>query len=92
MTEKQFHEYKKIKEELSDIKEFLFWCGTKYKGRTTSYFRTRLIGRKVLISVGRKGYGSIGDTEIKLPKELQESIIDVIEQYVERREKELEEI
>lgn len=92
MTEKQYEEYSKIKAETTELKEFLFWCGKKYKHRAASYFRARLIGRKVFISIGRKGYGSIGDTEVTLPEELQKSIIDVIEQYVDRREKELEEI
>ena len=92
MTEKQFEEYRKTKKEVDEIKDFLGWCGKKYKFHGTSLFQTRVIGRKASISVGRKGYGAIGNTEILLPKELQESIIDLIEQYVERREKEMEEI
>ena len=92
MTEKQFEQYREIKEELTMLKEFLTWCGEKYSDQVATHCRARLIGRKVSISIGRKGYGFLRDTEILLPKELQKSIVDVIEQYVDRREKELEEI
>ena len=29
MTDKQYEEYKKAKEELEPVKKFLFWCGER---------------------------------------------------------------
>lgn len=92
MKKEQFEKYIAIKTEVDKIKGFLVWCGKKYKDPLTSHFPIRVIGRKVLISVGRKGLGGLNDTEIQLPWELQQDIIEVIEKYVERREREMEEI
>lgn len=94
MTKEQYEKYSAIKAEIAEIKEFLWWCGKKYKGDLLSrQYETKTITRKKQIRVGRKGNcGGIEDTEIILPKELQEGIIDLIEQYVEKREKEMEAI
>lgn len=91
MRKQQYEEYTKIKDEVDNLKGFLFWCGKKYRS-CGSHFPTRVIGRKVRISVGRKSIGVISATEISLPAELQEAIIDVIEKYVEQREKDMEAI
>lgn len=92
MTEQQYREYKRISEEIQPIKSFLEWCGNKYKSPCVGKYRTRVIGKKTFISVGRKGYGAIGNTELLLPPELQEKVIEIIEDYVSERERELNEI
>ena len=92
MTEGQYEEYRKKKEELNQIKEFLYWCGIKYKSDYVSKYKARLIGRKAVIKIGRKGIGAIKGMEVDLPKELQDKIIGVIEDYVDEKETELSEI
>ena len=92
MTKERYEKYAEIKSEVDKIKDFLSWCGQKHRCSGIGQYPTRVIGRKVFISVGRAGFGPISNTEIVLPQELQEGIINLIEQYVERREKEMEEI
>ena len=92
MTEGQYEEYKNKKEELNPIKEFLYWCGIKYKGIHINQYKARLIGKRYVIKIGRKGRGAIGETKVDLPKDLQDKIIGVIEDYVEEKEKELSDI
>lgn len=92
MTEGQYEEYKNKKEELNPIKEFLYWCGIKYKSDYVAKYKARLIGQKAIIKIGRKGIGAIKGMEVDLPKDLQAKIIGVIEDYVDEKEKELSEI
>lgn len=94
MTEKQYKEYEKITEEIKPLKDFLFWCGVsdRYKCRSGSNYGCRLITRTKNFLIGRKGYGAIGNTEVCLPAELQKEIVEVVENYVERKEKELEQL
>ena len=80
MTEKQFKEYTIIKKEVDEIKSFLDWYGKTC---------TKIIGKKKKISIATGYYTEI---ELPLPTELQNTIIDVIEQYVKQREKDMEAI
>lgn len=93
MTETQFKKYQKIKKELEPIKEFLFWCGNKYRHKAVSKYRFK-------IGVHRKGFSliridptsTITENRYEIPYELQQRIVETIEQYFEEKEKELEAI
>ena len=93
MTEAQYKKYKKLKEEISQIKNFLYWCGDKYKNqaitkRIFSFFRNE----KKMLLYERDGYYPKESNTYEIPSELQERIIKVIEDYVDEKEKEMEEI
>ncbi len=92
MTEQQYRNYKIISEELKPIKDFLFWCGEKYKCNSVEKYNCRLITKAKEFLIGRQGYGAMESTEVLLPKELQDRIIEVVEDYVAEKEKELEQI
>lgn len=98
MTEKQYKEYTEIKKEIDNLKRFLSMCGKKYYNKAFDYrYRIRLLAKKIRFlakkrsfAVGRVGLGWVNSEEYELPTELQSEIIDVIERYVECREKDLE--
>lgn len=89
MTDNQFNRYKELKDEIAPLKEFLFWCGIKYHAGWISRRQMRIIKKKFCVC---KDFGPIENNEVKLPLELQNRIIDVIEQYVDEKQKELDEI
>lgn len=84
MTDKQYEEYKKRKEELEPLKRFLFWCGEKG-------YVARLFPCSKLFMLNIK-FGFVKDEMFKMPKELRERILITIKEYVEEKEKELREI
>ena len=90
MTDKQYEEYKKLKDDIQPLKTFLFWCGKKYHCATLNHYKMRLIKKK--FHIGRVGCGAMQNTEVKIPTELQDRIIEVIEQYVDEKQKELDKI
>ena len=92
MTDEQYQKYAKIKEEIEPIKDFLFWCGHKYSSRGYGGYETKLIRKKSIFSIGRVAYGGMTSMDVKIPLELQDRIIDVVEQYVDEKQKELDEI
>lgn len=84
MNEKQYQEYKALKDETTILESFIYWCERKYT--------VRIIGRKYFISIGRKAIGFLGSTEITLPQELQGEIIEAIKRYIERNERKMEQL
>lgn len=92
MTEQQYKEYEKIKQQITPLKSFLTWCGNRYHGKYNGKYPCRLLVNARRIFVELVGIGVISNETYELPKELQEEIIEVIEKYVERKEKELEQI
>ncbi len=93
MTEQQYNEYKTISAELETLKDFLFWCGKKYKNNLVGLRETRLIKKKKRrFDIGRVAYGAIESTEVKIPVILQERIIEVVEQYADELQKKLDEL
>ena len=90
MTEKQYEKYRELKQEIQPLKSFLFWCGKKYHCATFNHYKMRLIKNK--FHIGRVGCVAIKDMEVKIPLELQDKIIDVIERYVDEKQKELDKI
>lgn len=88
MTELQYQKYRLLKEEIEPIKNFLSWCGNKYRDKYVSFYGMRLIKKE--FKIGRKGYGAIPNTEVTIPYELQERIVEVIEQWVDEKQRELD--
>ena len=43
MTKEQYKKYDKILEELQPVKWFLNWCGDRYKDKSVSKYRFRII-------------------------------------------------
>ena len=90
MTNEQFEKYQALKKEIEPIKEFLEWCGKKYRCYGIEHYPMRLIKKK--FSIGRKGNLTMDNTRVEIPIELQDQIIDVIEEYFDEKLKELEKI
>lgn len=89
MTEQQYQEYQRKKRELDPIKDFLFWCGKKYRCSLGDY-DCKIIVDKMLF--GRVGFGAIASHNFVMPKELKDRVIAVVEQYVDEKELELQNI
>ena len=92
MTEKQYQKYQAIETEIKDVKRFLGWCGNKYHSCQGKYpFMVRML-RKRFALVDKRPWKNIDDATYYIPQELQKRIIDVIEQYVDEKEQEKNEI
>ncbi len=91
MTEKEYLQYKHIKDEIDELKDFLAWCGNKYHCLGISHYRAKLKKKRKFL-IGRVGCGAIGDTELELPSVLQDRIIEIMENYVDEKQKELDEL
>ena len=89
MTEQQYFEYQKKKKELQPIKDFLFWCGDKYR-QSMGCYDSKIIVDKLLF--GRIGFGAIASCSFPMPRELRDRVIKVVEQYVDEKELELQDI
>ena len=83
MTEKQYEQYREIKKEIDNLKSFLFACGVKYR-KTTGRFPTKLIrrGEKVKMSNGRD------HCDCYISPTLQKRIIATLEQYLDEKHEE----
>jgi hypothetical protein len=94
MTEKQFAKYKKIQEELEPIKEFLFWCGNRYHNNCVGKYHFKIGTYRKHFALKRIGLagGVVADDTFEMPYELQNRIVEVIEQYCDEKQKELDEI
>ena len=81
MTDKQYEEYKKAKEELEPVKKFLFWCRERgYTARLIPCSKRFLLGVR---------FGFVKDEMFKMPKELRERVLLTIKDYVEEKETEM---
>lgn len=89
MTKEQYNKYKQIEAELEPIKDFLFYCGNKYHEKGVRYFLSRLIIKRQFRIGTRK---NMDNNEFDVPRDLHDKIIDIIEQYVDEKEKEMQEI
>ena len=87
MTEKQYEQYRVIKKEIDNLKSFLFACGVKYR-KTTGRFPTKFIRRGEKV----KMYDGCGCCEYDISPTLQKRIIATIEQYVDEKHEELNQI
>lgn len=93
MTESQYKEYVKIQEEIKPVKELLFWCGDRYLNRISHapYPICAIIPRRNF-RIGRVGIGTMSSETYKLPKDLQDKITAVMEDWLAEKEKILEDI
>ena len=87
MTEKQYEQYREIKKEIDNLKSFLLACGVKYR-KTTGRFPTKLIRRGERV----KMYNGCNCCEYDISPTLQKRIIATIEQYVDEKHEELNQI
>lgn len=96
MTEQQYIRYKAINDEAERLKDFLSFCGKKYRVPFVGPYQINLVKKekkvKRFFSIQRAARGAINSEELKINEVLQERIIDVIEQYVDELQKKLEEI
>lgn len=96
MTKEQVKKYHKIEDEIQPLKELMGWCGCKHKIPGTSLLRMYLTKIWMCIPVIYRDKIMLShiDTHdpVVIPKELQAEIVAVIENYIERREKEMEEL
>lgn len=93
MTKEQFELYKKIENEIEDIKNFLFWCGKRHRGNCVPKFRFNFLtkGKELFIHLNSSLSKSEENT-FNIPIELQERIIEVTENYLDEKEEELRKI
>ena len=94
MTEEQYKKYQALTQEIKPVKEFLSWCGEKYhhKMGVGRYLFSIIASKERFALRADLPFGSIEQHTYPIPKELQKHIIEVIEQYVDEKEKELEDI
>ena len=97
MTTEQYEKYKEIREEIKPIKNFLEWCGTyPHKDLNVGKYRfslRTLFSKNKGVALYREMYAAgVSDNTFEIPKELQNRIIAVVENYVEEKEMELERI
>ena len=89
MTKEQFGKYAEIEKELRPIRDFLFYCGNRYHEKGVSYCLSRLIIKRSFWIGTRR---LMDNKEFDVPRDLHDKIIDTIEQYIDEKEKELQEI
>ena len=91
MTREQYKKYDKILEELRPVKRFLNWCGDRYKDKSVSKYRFRIITKAKQFFLYKDIYFA-RDKEVEIPKDLQKRIVEVIEDWVDEKEQELKNI
>lgn len=92
MTEKQYKRYQEIEAEIKDTKKFLAWCGNKYHSYNGKYpFILEKLRRGFALIVQRPWSNDI-ESKCYIPNELQRRIIEVVEQYIDEKEQEKNEI
>ena len=94
MTIEQYEKYKKLEEEIKPVKDFLFWCGDRYKcEKVECEYRFNIVTKLEDFFLHRKGgLGNVERNDYKIPEELQKRIVTVLEEYMDEVEKEMEEI
>lgn len=96
MKKEQIEKYHKIEDEIQPLKELMGWCGKNYKIPGTSLLRMYMTKIWMCIPVIYRDKIMLSHIDahspIVIPKELQAEIVAVIENYIERREKEMEEL
>jgi hypothetical protein len=92
MTERQYKRYQEIEAEIKDTKNFLSWCGNKYNSCWGKYPFILRVLRKGFALIAKKPWNSVDEATYYIPQELQERIIEVMEQYIDEKEQEKNEI
>ena len=93
MTEEQYKKYQALTQEIKPVKAFLCWCGDRYRERTIGQypFSIKVFGNKFSFRAKRY-WVSETDNTFDIPFELQSRIVAVVKQYMDEKEKELEDI
>lgn len=92
MTKEQVKKYREIEDEIRPLKGLMELCGEKYRAQA-AFNPWRIMLRRFCRTIRVSGRGLPECyTDVAVPKELQAEIVAVIENYIERREKEMEEI
>lgn len=92
MTERQYKRYQEIEAEIKDTKNFLGWCGNKYHSYSGKYPFILRMFRKGFALIVQRPWASHDESTYYIPRELQERIIEVMEQYIDEKEQEKNEI
>lgn len=92
MTNEQYEKYKYLSEEIAPVKQFLSFCGNKYHTSCGKYSFRILTKLKDSFLTANTNWGSVEEHSYKMPKELQQRIVKVIEEYVNEKEEELKRI
>lgn len=93
MTKQQYELYDKKKKQLEPVKKFLQWCGNRYHDKAVSKysFSLRTIEKRFHLMRLWSSFDKEENT-FTIPFDLQERIVAVIEDYVDEKEKEMEQI
>lgn len=82
MTEEAFKKAERIKENIDELEDFMFWCSGRREGE-----------RKIpaiIIVLKRRMIAGLKSKEFTLPERLQQRICDCVEVELEELRKELE--
>lgn len=93
MTKEQVKKYSEIEDEIQPLKNLMGLCGNKYRDKPLDRMwrmSMYVFCKKVLMFRCNEPFTR--QYETILPKELQIEIVAVIENYIERREKEMEKL
>ena len=96
MTKEQVKKYNDIEKEIQPLRAIMNLCGDKYRIKSlNSGWRMIMYTAKKLLHLRCNEPNCIEyciEYSAAIPKELQTEIVAVIENYIERREKEMEEL
>lgn len=93
MTKEQYEQYTRINDEVKHLKSFLMWCGKRYKDNSVSKYPFEIDTKTKGFVLRRIWFSnSISDNTYEISVELQNRIIETIENYVNEKEKQLQEI
>lgn len=92
MTKEQIKKYYNIEKEIQPLRSLMELCGDKYRIKSLDYrWRMFMYTTKKRLHLRTNEPNCIEFSTV-IPKELQTEIVAVIENYIERREKEIEEL
>ena len=91
MKKEQYEQYTKINKEVEHLKNFLIWCGKRYKNKFVGKYPFKIATKTKKFDLLRMLYfASTTDNTYEIPDELQNRIIETIERYVDEKEQELQ--
>ncbi|HJA66961.1 hypothetical protein [Dialister invisus] len=82
MTEEAFKKAERIKENIDELEDFMFWCSGRREGERKIPARIIVLKRKMIAGLKSK--------EFTLPERLQQRICDCVEEELKELRKELE--
>lgn len=92
MTKEQIEKYHKIEDEIRPLKGLMGFCGERYRMQAAfNPWKMKLRRFRRTLRMSGQGLPECY-TDVAIPKELQTEIVTVIENYIDRREKEMEEL